>query len=907
MVKDLNDPTNRDSVPAMLTPGEFVLNKEATAMYGPIIEQMNNNGLKQRHQENQMVKANIGKKISKLHGEGYKAPGQAYAIAKSMGYNVGGLVKFLKEKEGWEDKAYQDDAGVWTIGYGRTTNPDGSPIKPGQKTTREVEDSWLVDRATQERNAVQQYADQFGYNFSPNQLDALASFRYNAGHGALQQLTDNGKRDLGAIQKKLPLYNKITDPKTGKKVPLKGLTNRRNAELELWGTPGKRPKARPEQEEAELVPPTEAPPGFAEDAVNQVAQAYFQPPQPIQVQAPQLAQINPEYIPSVTEQKRQSFWNRGGPVEYLNVGGRRRKKRGGPAVGHPGITSYVGGGRNNPRANIRAPLQPTGPEIDRSLNPLPTDRDPNINRFNQEMGRLTGQASLALGPQEAGVPPAIDNLPPVPGSDEAILQNSSQQVEAQESNQGKRRTEASGPAVDHPGTTSYTGGGRNTPRVSPTAPPQPAAPSSYVGGGRNTTREERPEVTRQAPGLEAPTLEEQAPKMSQEERDAAGQDLAKTRLAEANVPPAEQLADKNPDDVAVAGEARLKENPKAANTIKRQLKEGFGDLIDGKELARMAVLFLGARATGASAGQALAYAGQNYIARIDAKQNAFNKLATSGKYTPQSLKEYKQTGDITTLAPVGVAPERTGKFVTRYDSKSGKPVQLEEVKVGDNVLLQDAQGNVRSGFEFASDPSEVRGSPEYRTRVKASQGQITTQLEEMRQAFDVFKTDKGEGAKTDILPATNSAKIAEWAIDNGVSPDELGGLVESAYHDALNDQRQDGSRARNLVPYLQQLVIRQSVGGNANVFQSKEQPKEGPPSYVNPQKLQKLNRNAGFVLKQLGHQGGVQDLANIFYTEALKDWNALDKETKEQWNRKALADESGFYKFADNMLTQGVG
>ena len=245
MVKDLNDPTNRDSVPAMLTPGEFVLNKEATAMYGPIIEKMNNNGLKQRHQENQMVKANIGKKISKLHGEGYKAPGQAYAIAKSMGYNVGGLVKFLKEKEGWEDEAYQDDAGVWTIGYGRTTNTDGSPIKPGQKTTREVEDSWLVDRATQERNAVQQYADQFGYNFSPNQLDALASFRYNAGHGALQQLTGNGTRDLGTIQQKLPLYNKITDPKTGKKVPLKGLTNRRNAELELWGTPGQRPKARP--------------------------------------------------------------------------------------------------------------------------------------------------------------------------------------------------------------------------------------------------------------------------------------------------------------------------------------------------------------------------------------------------------------------------------------------------------------------------------------------------------------------------------------------------------------------------------------------------------------------------------------------------------------------------------------
>ena len=98
-MKDLNDPSNRDTVPAMLTEGEFVLNKEATAMFGPLIQKMNDHGLKQRHTENQMVQANIGKKISKLHGEGYKAPGLAYAIAKSTGYNTGGLVDFLKEHE----------------------------------------------------------------------------------------------------------------------------------------------------------------------------------------------------------------------------------------------------------------------------------------------------------------------------------------------------------------------------------------------------------------------------------------------------------------------------------------------------------------------------------------------------------------------------------------------------------------------------------------------------------------------------------------------------------------------------------------------------------------------------------------------------------------------------------------
>ena len=38
------DPKGTDTVPAWLTPGEFVVNKEATDMYGPAIERMNNHG-----------------------------------------------------------------------------------------------------------------------------------------------------------------------------------------------------------------------------------------------------------------------------------------------------------------------------------------------------------------------------------------------------------------------------------------------------------------------------------------------------------------------------------------------------------------------------------------------------------------------------------------------------------------------------------------------------------------------------------------------------------------------------------------------------------------------------------------------------------------------------------------------
>ena len=49
------EPKGSDTVPAWLTPGEFVVNKEATDMYGPIIEQMNDHGRE--------IQANKGMKV----------------------------------------------------------------------------------------------------------------------------------------------------------------------------------------------------------------------------------------------------------------------------------------------------------------------------------------------------------------------------------------------------------------------------------------------------------------------------------------------------------------------------------------------------------------------------------------------------------------------------------------------------------------------------------------------------------------------------------------------------------------------------------------------------------------------------------------------------------------------------
>ncbi len=51
-IPDLDDPTNKDTIPAWLTKGEFVLNKEATQMFGPLVHAMNQAGLQTRKKGN---------------------------------------------------------------------------------------------------------------------------------------------------------------------------------------------------------------------------------------------------------------------------------------------------------------------------------------------------------------------------------------------------------------------------------------------------------------------------------------------------------------------------------------------------------------------------------------------------------------------------------------------------------------------------------------------------------------------------------------------------------------------------------------------------------------------------------------------------------------------------------------
>lgn len=131
-----------------------------------------------------------------------------------------GLVKTF---EGCKLTAYLCPAGVWTIGWGRTTN-----VKRGDTCTQAQADAWLEQEYDAFERKVRSLVK---VPLTANQMGALVSFAYNVGMGALGsstllRLLNAGQYDAAA--KHFARWNKA-----GGRV-LAGLTRRRAAEAALF-------------------------------------------------------------------------------------------------------------------------------------------------------------------------------------------------------------------------------------------------------------------------------------------------------------------------------------------------------------------------------------------------------------------------------------------------------------------------------------------------------------------------------------------------------------------------------------------------------------------------------------------------------------------------------------------------
>jgi len=141
----------------------------------------------------------------------------------------------IKRWEGCKLKAYKCSAGVWTVGYGLTTSAGFIEVGPDTVITQ-AEADWYLEKTVEKFLAEIKPAITAPIN--ENELGAFTSLAYNIGptefrkSSALRHFNAGNKSRVPAS---IRLWNKATI--NGKKRVLKGLVNRREAEVDLFLTP----------------------------------------------------------------------------------------------------------------------------------------------------------------------------------------------------------------------------------------------------------------------------------------------------------------------------------------------------------------------------------------------------------------------------------------------------------------------------------------------------------------------------------------------------------------------------------------------------------------------------------------------------------------------------------------------
>ena len=133
------------------------------------------------------------------------------------------LRDFVAAWESLRTHAYQDVAGVWTIGYGRTQD-----VQPGDTCTQDQAAEWLDETLTDFGKQLQRYMTR---EPSQQQYDALASAAFNCGVAAIgdsgRMARFNARLDMECADRFL-MWSLVN----GKQV--RGLLRRREAERAMY-------------------------------------------------------------------------------------------------------------------------------------------------------------------------------------------------------------------------------------------------------------------------------------------------------------------------------------------------------------------------------------------------------------------------------------------------------------------------------------------------------------------------------------------------------------------------------------------------------------------------------------------------------------------------------------------------
>lgn len=135
-------------------------------------------------------------------------------------------LSLIEDFEGCRLTAYQDAVGVWTIGFGHT----GADVTPGLTITQVQANTFLAQDVAQFAADVHMLVR---ITLTQGQFDALVSFAYNVGLGALRQSALLELLNQGSIQSAARQFAEWVHAGD---VILLGLVRRRAAEIVVFLT-----------------------------------------------------------------------------------------------------------------------------------------------------------------------------------------------------------------------------------------------------------------------------------------------------------------------------------------------------------------------------------------------------------------------------------------------------------------------------------------------------------------------------------------------------------------------------------------------------------------------------------------------------------------------------------------------
>ena len=139
-------------------------------------------------------------------------------------------LSLVKEFEGLFLKAYPDPIGIWTIGYGTIQYPNGKRVKKGDICTNEEAEAYLMHELNTKALSINSHFT--NHPIKQTQFDALLSFAYNLGTGALNKSTLLKK--VKANSNDPSIRNEFMKWVNAGGKKLNGLVRRRAAEADLY-------------------------------------------------------------------------------------------------------------------------------------------------------------------------------------------------------------------------------------------------------------------------------------------------------------------------------------------------------------------------------------------------------------------------------------------------------------------------------------------------------------------------------------------------------------------------------------------------------------------------------------------------------------------------------------------------